>query len=152
MKAIHALTQAGSLAAGLHDGRARYRYFLHSAVNTAALWGLHDGDGWVSLTDAHGGRQLPVWPNPVCARLCAHGARVHGVPARIGLQDFLDVWLRDMAALEVGVDVFATPLRPGFVVSARQCREHLLACLADRDWEPPQDAGWPDFPIHPGAS
>lgn len=152
MKPINALTHAGLLAASLQNGRERYRYFLHSAVAASVLWGLHDGEGWVSLTDRLGHCNLPVWPSPVCARLCARGDWARCAVAGIDLHDFLEVWLSDMAALDVGVDVFATPLRHGFTVSARQLREHLLAHLADRNWEPPGDAGWQDTSSHSGAS
>ncbi len=152
MKPITVLTQAGPLAASLHNGRERYRYFVRSVVDSAVLWGLHDGDGWVSLTDSQGYRNLPLWPSPVCARLCARRDWARCTAAGIDLHDFLTVWLPDMAALEMGVEVFATPLHNGFVVPARQLRDHLLAHLADPAWTPPGDAGWYDLPTHPGAS
>lgn len=152
MNPISALTHAGPLAVSLQTSRERYRYFLHSVVEATVLWGLHDGEGWVSLADSQGHRNLPVWPSRVCARVCARGDWAHCVAAGIDLQDFLRVWLADMAALDVGVDVFSTPFRTGFIVPARQLRDHLFAQLSDPAWEPPLDAGWQDVSSNPGAS
>lgn len=152
MNPISALTHAGPLAASLQNSRERYRYFLHSVVQASVLWGLHDGEGWASLSDSRGYCNLPVWPSPLCARLCARGDWARCAAAGIDLPDFLQVWLADMAALDVGVDVFSTPLRTGFIVPAGQLRDHLLAQLADPAWEPPLDAGWQDISSNPGAS
>jgi len=130
---------------------ARYRHFVADAAQTARVWGLLDGSGWVTLADRAGGFGLPVWPHPAYAHACAAGPWAGCTPGCISVQEFLDRWLPDMAALDAQVDVFPTPRGTGFIASALELELHLRAELA-RIAAAPASAGLPAFPTPLGVA
>lgn len=108
----------------------RYQHFVSRVADSALIWSLRNARGWVSLTDPQGQAGLPVWPHPSYASACATGDWAGCEPSYIDLQEFVDQWLPDMAALGVQVDVFPTTGRFGVLVSALQLELHLREALA----------------------
>lgn len=59
--------------------------------------GGRDPTGWVALADDTGPPRFPVWPHPDYAHVCATQTWAESFPAEIGVHEFTDKWLPNMA-------------------------------------------------------
>ena len=107
------------------DGPARFKHFVSRVADWEKVWGLRSDSGWASVGDDDGNSGFPVWPHPQYAAACATGEWAENQPALIGVHEFVESWLRNMANDRVKVAVFPTPKMKGVVVEAGDLRQIL---------------------------
>ena len=107
------------------DGPTRYAHFVKAVADAEQVWGLREPDGWVAMSDESGGSMFPVWPHAEYAQLLATESWANAQPAAIGIDDWLDEWLPNLADEGDKVAVFPTPHMKGVVVDPKQLQEDL---------------------------
>lgn len=111
------------------DGPARYAHFIKQVCDGQQVWGLRESDGWVAMGDDSGASMFPVWPHAEYARLMATDDWRDASPSAIDLDEWMDVWLDNLAAGDDKVAVFPVTRGQGVVVDPEELREHLEAEL-----------------------
>ncbi|MBK1891092.1 DUF2750 domain-containing protein [Undibacterium sp. 14-3-2] len=113
------------------EGSERYEHFVKRVADWQNVWGLKNETGWVSAEDDSGNRGIPVWPHPDYAAACAKDEWAGNQPTPIEVQEFVAIWLPNMANDNVHVAVFPTTSMKGVMVPALQLRDDLQEELAD---------------------
>lgn len=114
-------------------GPARLKHFIGFVADCERLWGLRNASGWVAVADETGVPGFPVWPHPDYATACVKHAFSDSLPAEIDVHEFTEEWLPDMAAQEVLVAVFPTPLMKGVWMEPEELQRHLAEELKKYD-------------------
>jgi hypothetical protein len=79
-----------------------YERFIRRVVTAREVWGLKSSAGWaICDSNEHDDRRvMPFWSDRAYARRAAVDEWADYEPAPLGLDDFVDVWLRGMDADE----------------------------------------------------
>ena len=103
----------------------RYQHFVKKVTQWGEIWSLADADGWVSLR-ADDEECFPVWPHPEYAAAWATGDWAGCKPKAIGLEVWLERWIKGLESDGSMVAVFPNEDEEGIVVAPAEIGESLL--------------------------
>jgi hypothetical protein len=80
------------------DAEIRYDLFLKTVIATKAVWGLKSKEGWAVMdsTEYEDTQVMPFWSHKAYAKAVAKEEWKEYLPTEIGLDSFIDKWLKGM--------------------------------------------------------
>jgi Protein of unknown function (DUF2750) len=103
----------------------RYEYFVKKVADRDTMWGLCDGDGWVTSADDSGNLHVPLWPHPGFAAACAIEEWAQARPESIDVDEWIEGGAAQLENDGLAVGVFPTPEGLGVAVSALRLKDDL---------------------------